>query len=303
VKPSKLPAPAGPSISGSTSRPRARREDGRLVVEAAEGIALDPPLVGRALTALIRYEFPRLTRVAVELVFDPARLAALAPAGRAELAQRARETEAANEEEMDEFVTCTGCSPFAPDHVCVLTPQRPPQCGRPYEMIKTGALYGYDDMTHIHHRRGQGGLNSFGACRRGRAINAAAGEWEGVNQAVGRLSGGRTTRVQLHSLAVAPHTGCGCFRLICFRMAQPAPNIGIMDSKFDGRAPDGRTWRDLHYALGGKQAPGLAGGAFAYLKSPKFLAGDGGWESVAWVSPKVAEFMGGNLPPQARVRL
>ena len=73
-----------------------------------------------------------------------------------------------------------------------------------------------------------------------------------------------------------------------FKTDQPQPGIGIMERGYKGRAPDGRTWQDLHYALGGKQAPGFAGIAWDYLRSPKFLAAHGGWKSVVWVSPKVS---------------
>ena len=43
----------------------------------------------------------------------------------------------------------------------MLTPQRPPQCGRSYEAIKTGALYAYDDMSNIHHSKLHREINSF----------------------------------------------------------------------------------------------------------------------------------------------
>ena len=61
-----------------------------------------------------------------------------------------------------------------------------------------------------------------------------------------------------------------------------------MERGYKGRTPDGRTWQDLHYALGGKQAAGLAGAAWEYLRSSKFLAAHGGWKSVVWVSPRVS---------------
>ena len=35
-----------------------------------------------------------------------------------------------NEETLDEFYGCVGCQPFAREHVCVVTPERPLQCGR-----------------------------------------------------------------------------------------------------------------------------------------------------------------------------
>ena len=175
--------------------------------------------------------------------------------------------------------------------------ERPPQCSRVYEMIKTGALYSYDDMTNIHHRVLHSGINSFGTCPKGEAIDPVAGEWTGVNEAVSRLTGGRVRRVQIHSLDEAPHTGCSCFQMVMFKTDKPRPGIGIMNRGYKGQAPDGRTWGDLHYALTGKQAPGLAGASPGYLVSPKFLAAHGGWEGVVWVSPKIAGIASAQLHP------
>jgi acetyl-CoA synthase len=135
-----------------------------------------------------------------EVIFDRERLRDLEAEVSAERTERKREIAAATEESVAEFVTCVGCSAFAPDHVCILTPERPPQCGRAYEFIKTGALYGYDDMTNIHHRELHFGVNSFGTCPKGELLDPTAGEWSGANQAAARLTGGRITRVQLHSL-------------------------------------------------------------------------------------------------------
>jgi hypothetical protein len=274
----------------------ARLAEGHLIVDLAADAALTPERLGEMLIVALRREFAKIERLRVEIIFDPVRLAEIAPGVRREQAARRQEIAAATEESVAEFMTCVGCSPFAPDHVCVLTPQRPPQCGRAYAMIKAGALYSYDDMSNIHHRALHAGINSFGVCAKGRAIDPLAGEWSGVNEAVSRLSGGRTTRVQLHSLRQVPHTGCGCFRLIMFETGVPRPGVGIMARGYKGHAPDGRTWQDLHYALAGKQTPGLAGGAPGYLFSERFLAAHGGWASVVWVSPAVATWMGDALP-------
>jgi acetyl-CoA decarbonylase/synthase complex subunit beta len=266
----------------------AAHASGRLVLGLAPGLNLPPKQIGESLIAAVRNEFPKITKLRAEVIFDRDRLNAMAGDISAERTRREREIESASEESVSEFITCVGCSAFAPDHVCILTPERPPQCGRAYEFIKTGAHYGYDDMTNIHHRALHSGINSFGTCAKGDLLDPAAGEWSGVNAAAARLTGGRITRVQLHSLHEAPHTGCGCFQLIMFKTDQPGPGIGIMERGYKGQAPDGRTWRDLHYALGGKQAAGLAGAAWEYLRSPKFLAAHGGWKGVVWVSPKIS---------------
>jgi len=280
---------------------RARHDDGRLVIEIAPDVAVDPEQIGETLIAALRHEYPRIGDMHAQIVFDPASLAALRPGVTAELAARETEIAAASEDTVQDFVTCIGCSPFAPDHVCILTPERPPQCGRAYDKIKAGALYGLDDMSNIHHRAIHAGVNSFGTCAKGDCLDETTGEWSGANAAASRLTGGRTTRVQLHSLDEAPHTGCGCFQLIMFKTDKPRPGIGIMRATYKGRAPDGRTWRALHYSLAGKQTPGVAGAPPAYLKSPRFLAAHGGWDGVVWISPEIADYMGDALPDGVEV--
>lgn len=280
---------------------RGKCEDGRLLIELAEGIPLAPERIGETLIAAIQHEFPRIRNIHAVVILAPSDLAAMKDDIHAQRAARLAEITAASEETVDRFVTCVGCSPFAPDHVCILTPERPPQCGRPYEQIKTGALYGYDDMSNIHHRALHSGINSFGMCDKGTCLDSASGEWSGVNETAASLTGGRTNRVQLHSLDDAPHTGCGCFQLIMFKTDQPRPGIGIMKRGYKGRAPDGRAWQDLHYALAGKQTPGMAGASPGYLFSPRFLAAHGGWKSVVWVSPEIAAIMGERLPRGAPI--
>lgn len=280
---------------------RAGLNEGRLIIELAAGVDLPPERIGEALIAAVRNGFPRIGKVSARVIFEREALAAEVEAVRTAQQERSKEIASATEESVDDFITCIGCSPFAPDHVCILTPERRPQCGRPYGMIKTGALYGYDDMSSIHHRTLHAGINSFGVAPKGELIDAEAGEWSGANVAVARLSGGRTTRVQLHSLDEGPHTGCGCFQLIMFKTEEPRPGVGIMDRKYKGAAPDGRTWRDLHYILGGKQAPGLAGASPNYLRSDKFLRAHGGWKGVVWCSPGIAAIMGGDLPEGVEV--
>ncbi len=264
----------------------------RLAVHFGDNARLTSDQVGEVLLASLRHEFPLLNRSRVEMVFDRSELELQAPKIESEKLERQAEIEATTEENCRNFYQCVGCSPFAPDHVCVLTPERPPQCGRPYGKIKTGAHYAYDDMTNIHHSWMHETINSYRVIEKGIRLDPEKGEWSGVNEAAAKHTHGRTPRIFLHSLGEHPHTGCGCFRLILFRTAKPQPGIGIMEAGFEGAAPDGRRWDDLHYALGGKQAPGIAGAAPAYLSSDKFLRDHGGWKSVVWVSPKVAELAG-----------
>ena len=279
-------------LEGVTSRYR----KGHLTLSFAQESSTDPGRIGEALLAFTRHEFPKLNKIKVEIIFEKGVLAEMAPVVQQEVAEREREIEATTEDDSQYFYQCVGCSPFAPDHVCVLTPERPPQCGRPYGKIKTGALYAYDDMSNIHHSWLHRDLNSYRVIDKGVCLDPVTGEWSGINKAATGHSHGRTNRIFLHSLDDHPHTGCGCFRLILFKTESPRTGIGVMDRAFEGRAADGRTWSDLHYSLAGKQTPGIAGAVPAYLSSPKFLKAHGGWENVVWVSPKIAEIMGDRLP-------
>jgi acetyl-CoA decarbonylase/synthase, CODH/ACS complex subunit beta len=274
----------------------AKVEDGRLVIALSDQTELTPDRVGETLIAAIRHNFPKIDRIRAEIIFDQEKLATLSDEVELERETRAEEILSTTEEDVDDFVTCVGCSPFAPDHVCVVTPERPPQCGRSYEMLKAGARYGLDDMSNIHHRAQHSGMNSFTLSPKRESIDAGTGEWAGINEAMWRLTGGRTKRVQLHALGDAPHTGCGCFKLIMFTTDKPGTGVAIMERGYKNAAPDGRTWADLHYALGGKQAPGIAGASPAYLHSAKFLSAHNGWDSVVWVSPGIAAMMGDRLP-------
>ncbi|MFC1607586.1 hypothetical protein ACFL47_06400 [Candidatus Latescibacterota bacterium] len=274
----------------------ADREENRLIITLSKKAANEPERIGEVLLAGIKHEFPQLTNIHVDIIFDTATISKMTKVANKEIKQRADEILSTTEENIDRFYSCVGCSPFAPNHMCVLSPERPPQCGRPFAMIKTGALYAYDDMSNIHHNIQNRAINSFQAFDKGTIIDSETGEWSGVKEQIRRMTHGRTRRMLLHSLKENPHTGCGCFRLIVFETDQPYPGIGIMDRSFKGTCPDGRSWDELHYALGGKQAPGIAGAAPNYLTSPKFLQADGGWGKVVWVSPGIAKTMGDRLP-------
>ena len=143
------------SIAGSLSLVRGakvRFDAQTFAIDMAEQTDLTPERVGEVLLAAVRRNWPKLDRVRAAVCFDPEQLRRRAPVVRGEKAARGREILAATEENADRFYQCVGCSPFAPDHVCCLTPERPPQCGRPFEMIKTGALYGYDALGSSDYR-------------------------------------------------------------------------------------------------------------------------------------------------------
>ena len=123
--------------------------EGQLIVKLANKDSVQPKQIGEVLAASVRHNFPKIIMVKVEISFDETELSFLKPAIDSEIINRANEISSTTEDTMVNFYSCVGCSQFAPNHVCILTPERPPQCGRSFEKIKTGALYSYDDMSNI----------------------------------------------------------------------------------------------------------------------------------------------------------
>ena len=123
---------------------------------------------------------------------------------------------------------------------------------------------------------------------KGRLLDPERGEYEGVNQYTARRTGGRTSRVFLHSLQGHPHSCCSCYQGVAFHMPG-VEGIGIIDQGFKGRTPDGRTWNHISNLAAGKQTPGMAGISYDYLASPSFIKGDGDWERVVWMPQRLKE--------------
>ncbi len=252
------------------------------------GIDLDkiPGKIGEVLLYSLRHHFPKIKNIEVNIILDNEKLIQLQPGIQAKRMEYQKHIKSTTEETMERFYKCNSCSGFAPNHICIITPERLPQCGKSFGQIKAGALYEFDDMTNVHHNPLHLNMNLYGVVEKGELLDPVKGEWAGVNLYAAENTNGRTSRIFLHSIDDYPHTSCSCFRVIIFRMNK---GIGIIDYSFKGQAPDGRNWRDLHYQVGGKQVSGIVTSSFDYLFSPKFLTANGGWRDVIWVSPRVAE--------------
>ncbi len=264
----------------------------------AEGGSFDAEQLANVLRAGLRWQFPRMRDVNVKVVLDAGELARLAPDVAAFRRERADMLESLTEDDVDDFVACIECQSFSHSHVCVVTPERPPMCGRDLGQVKTAALFGA--TWHPYRRRGLAVPDLREVVAKGKCLDAERGEYEGINEAAERLTGGVITRVFLHSLDECPHSSCGCFHLLAFRIGGAGPDgsdgIGVMHRGFDGAAPNGETWSTLANRAGGKQADGVTGLSAGYLRSSRFLKADGGLGAVAWATEKALEQFRDLLP-------
>jgi len=194
----------------------------------------------RSRRAGVQWNFARLRNVHVRLVFAEAELAALRPQVQAFAEKRRQEIAEQSDENVDSFTACIECQSFSHSHVCVVTPDRPPMCGRRPGQVRAAALFGA--TWHPYRRRGLKARELREVVPKGRCLDPERGEWEGINEAASRLTDGQIERVFLHSLREFPHSSCGCFHYLAFRLDDQG--LGIMNRGFGGAAPNGATWRE-----------------------------------------------------------
>jgi CO dehydrogenase/acetyl-CoA synthase beta subunit len=172
--------------------------------------------------------------------------------------------------EVNTYYSCTLCQTFAPNHVCIITPERPALCG---------AISWLDGR--IAYEIAPSGANQ--PVEKGALINAQNGEYEGVNRFVKRASHGEVERCSLYSVMEYPMTCCGCFECIALMLPE-ANGIMVVNREFKGITPSGMTFSTLAGTIGGgAQTPGFAGISKNYILSERFLQGEGGIERLVWL--------------------
>jgi acetyl-CoA decarbonylase/synthase complex subunit beta/acetyl-CoA synthase len=178
--------------------------------------------------------------------------------------------------EVNTYYSCTLCQTFAPNHVCVITPERPALCG---------AISWLDGK--IAFEISPSGANQ--PIEKGAVINTLNGEFDGVNRFVKKASHGEVDRCSLYSVMEYPMTCCGCFE--CIALMLPEVNgIMIVNREFKGITPSGMTFSTLAGTIGGgAQTPGFAGISKNYILSDRFLQGEGGIERLVWMPSQLKE--------------
>ena len=190
------------------------------------------------------------------------------------------------DESVETFYSCTICQSYAPDHVCVITPQRLGLCGA-YNWLDGRANYEINPT----------GPNQ--PIAKGRVVDGDKGEWEGVNKFVYQYSGHKIERFCAYSMIESPMTSCGCFE--CIVAILPLANgVMIVNREHVGITPSGMTFGDLASVTGGgAQTPGFVGVGRLYLSSPKFISSDGGLKRVVWMPKQLKEDIRERLQAEA----
>jgi acetyl-CoA synthase len=242
---------------------------------------------GEILHAKLLADYPAIVdKVKVTLITDAAEVERRVAHARKVYVERNRRLASMTDESVDLFYSCLLCQSFAPNHVCIITPERLGLCWA-YNWLDGKAAYEIDET----------GPNRPVA--KGRCLDPVRGIWEGVNAFVHVNSHKAVSSFTAYSIMDRPMTSCGCFEAIVAYVPE-CNGVMVVNREFQGNTPVGMTFSTLAGSVGGGvQTPGFMGVGKAFLASRKFLFADGGLRRVVWMTKQLKETVGEDLAKRA----
>ncbi|MBK5106837.1 MAG: CO dehydrogenase/CO-methylating acetyl-CoA synthase complex subunit beta [Anaerolineales bacterium] len=238
---------------------------------------------GKILHARFHSDFGAIVdKVEVTIYTNPEQMQAWLDTAREAYSFRNKRLANLTDNSVEEFYSCTLCQSFAPNHVCVVSPERLGLCGA-YNWLDCKASFSINPT----------GPNQ--PIKLGNLVDFEKGYWSGTNEYAKVGSHGVVEEVAMYSIMENPMTACGCFE--CIVMLIPESNGVMIVSREDtSMTPAGMTFSTLAgIAGGGLQTPGVMGVGKFYLISPKFISSDGGFKRVVWMSSVLKETMADEL--------
>lgn len=191
------------------------------------------------------------------------------------------------DEVVDDFYSCSLCQSFAPNHLCIITPERLGLCG----------AYSWLDAKAAHEITPTGGNQPVpkGAC-----LDATLGQWKSINDFMHQNSNKTISEVSMYSLLVAPQSSCGCFECIVAFVPE-ANGVMVVSRDYPGPTPLGMNFIQLAGSVGGGvQTPGFIGVGKLYLTSKKFISAEGGLSRLVWMPKDLKEALRPRLEQRAK---
>ncbi len=242
---------------------------------------------GEVLVAKFHDDFSTLVdKVQVRIYTDEEKVRELLKEAREVYRRRDDRIMGLRDEDVDVFYSCVLCQSYAPNHVCIVTPQRLGLCGA-YTWLDCAASYEMDPH----------GPNQ--PVKKGEVLDPIRGVFAGVNEYVAKASRGNVTRVSMYSVMVDPQTSCGCFEVI-LAIVPEANGFLLVNREYLGVTPLGLTFSNLAGEIGGGvQMPGFLGIGKLYITSEKFISADGGIRRIVWMPKMLKE----EIRPRLEARL
>jgi len=233
--------------------------------------------IGILLHAKLHQDFGAIfDKLQVKLYTEDDQVKKIADIARKVYAERDARIEGMTDETTEIYYSCTLCQSFAPNHVCVVSPERTGLCGA-YNWMDCKASYEINPT----------GPNQ--PIKKGETLDEKYGNWKGVNDFVFKASRQAVASYNFYSLVYDPMTTCGCCE--CISAILPMCN-GVMTVNRDyaGETPCGMKFTTLAGVIGGGQTtPGFVGHSKYNVCQRKFISGDGGLLRVVWMSKNLKE--------------
>ncbi|MFB0561673.1 MAG: CO dehydrogenase/CO-methylating acetyl-CoA synthase complex subunit beta [Candidatus Lokiarchaeia archaeon] len=246
--------------------------------------------LGKVLARLYKSEFPIIEKIQITFITDPAKVSEWFNKALEIYEARDARARGMKDEDVEEFYGCVLCQSFAPSHVCIISPNRISLCG---------AINWFDARAAA--RVDPKGPNFM--VQKGELLDDVHGEYSGINEVAKQRSLGEVDRVWMYSMFGYPHTSCGCFEAIAFYIPE-VDAVGIVDRGYDGTAVNGLAFSTMaNQTGGGKQVEGFNGIAIEYMRSPRFLQADRGWNRVVWLPSNVKERILDAIPEELRDKI
>lgn len=241
--------------------------------------------IGKVLFRLFKSELPIIEKIQVTFITEPEKVKAMWKEALGIYEARDAKARGLKDEEVDKFYGCTLCQSFAPTHVCVITPQRYSNCGS-ISWFDGKASARIDPKGPVYE------------IDKGELLDPVKGEFSGVNESVKKKSLGEVTRVWLYTTFGYPHTSCGCFEAVAFYIPE-VDGFGIVNRGFKETTINGLPFSTIaDSTAGGRQVDGFHGLSIEYMRSPKFLQADGGWNRVVWMPASIKERVKDFIPKE-----
>lgn len=152
--------------------------------------------LGEILKAKLASDYPSIVdKVQVDIYTELEKVDELLAEARKVYTHRDERVAGMTDESVDIFYSCTLCQSFAPNHVCVISPERLGLCGA-YNWLDGKAAYEIKPT----------GPNQPVA--KGETIDASKGQWKGINEFVYQTSHHSLERFNAYSMMEDPMTSC-----------------------------------------------------------------------------------------------
>jgi acetyl-CoA synthase len=239
--------------------------------------------IGIILHAMLHQEYSAiLDKVQVKLYTRQADVDKLTTEAQKSFTERDERISGLTDESVDTYYSCTLCQSFAPNHVCIITPERLGLCGA-YSWLDGKASY---EITPT-------GPNQ--PVLKGEVIDSKLGQWKNINEFFYQKSNKNIEKVSMYSLMDNPQSSCGCFECIIAVMPE-ANGVMIVNRDYSGMTPSGMTFTTLAGSVGGGvQTPGFLGIGKLYIVSNKFISAEGGLLRLVWMPKELKEVLSDKL--------